>query len=82
VAGGPRGPLETPVARAPSPAPAPIEANLVKALVTFAGSHRRGVRQGRRSLVSLEVAPNPALLTRRTARDVARALVRFAKARA
>ena len=35
-------------------------------------------RDGRRGFVLLEVSPSPALLTRRTARDVARSLARFA----
>jgi hypothetical protein len=35
---------------------------------------------GQRGFVLLDVTPSPALLTRRTARDVARSLIRFAEA--
>ena len=34
---------------------------------------------GRQGFVLLEVSPSPALLTRKAARDVARALIRFAE---
>jgi hypothetical protein len=44
--------------------------------VTVGGEYDRG---GRRGFVLLEVSPSPAQLTRRAARDVARALVRFAE---
>jgi len=47
--------------------------------VRIGGEYDKG---GRRGFVLLEVTPSPAQLTRRTARDVARALVRFAKVRA
>jgi hypothetical protein len=36
-------------------------------------------KDGARGFVLLEVSPRPALLTRKVARDVARALVRFAE---
>ena len=36
-------------------------------------------KDGARGFVLLEVTPSPVLLTRRAARDVARALVRFAE---
>ena len=37
-------------------------------------------KDGARGFVLLEVSPSPAQLTRKAARDVARALVRFAEA--
>ena len=37
-------------------------------------------KDGARGFVLLEVRPSPAQLTRRAARDIARALVRFAEA--
>jgi hypothetical protein len=36
-------------------------------------------KDGARGFVLLEASPSPALLTRRAARDVARALIRFAE---
>jgi hypothetical protein len=44
--------------------------------VRIGGEYDKG---GARGFVLLEASPSPALLTRRAARDVARALVRFAE---
>jgi hypothetical protein len=46
------------------------------AAVRIGGEHDH---DGKRGFVLLAVEPNPALLTRRAAREVARALVRFAE---
>jgi hypothetical protein len=52
-------------------------------VVSFGAAVRIGGeydRDGARGFVLLEVSPSPAQLTRREARDVARALIRFAEA--
>ena len=51
-------------------------------VVSFGAAVRVGGEydhDGRRGFVLLAVEPNPALLTRRAARDIARTLVRFAE---